>query len=192
MQFPTLRRKPFVLSLAVVVAALHVLIGPDYHGPARPFVSGYLMDLVLPFFLVLLLGADERLARLPHSPGVRALLTFLVGVVTEVAQAAGLPLFGRTFDPMDLLMYAIGAIAAMAVEGLLLTPPGPATADDAPARVAQNNSPWGEAGRGRWNRSVRSGGNAANPSRRLAFAKRRAMRSAKGPCPRMRVPNALS
>jgi len=62
------------------------------------------------------------------------LLTFLVGVVTEVAQAAGLPLFGRTFDPMDLLMYAIGAIAAMAVEGLLLTPPGPATADDAPAR----------------------------------------------------------
>ena len=134
MQFPTLRRKPFVLSLAVVVAALHVLIGPDYHGPARPFVSGYLMDLVLPFFLVPLLGADERLARLPHSPGVRALLTFLVGVVTEVAQAAGLPLFGRTFDPMDLLMYAIGAIAAMAVEGLLLIPPGPATADDAPAR----------------------------------------------------------
>ena len=40
--------------------------------------------------------------------------------------------------------------------------------------------------------AVRSGGSAPKPSRLRVFAKRIATRSANGPWPRMRVPNALS
>ena len=51
-----LPRKPVVVAICIAVAALHLVTGPHYAGPFRAFVTGYLIDLVLPFSLVLLLG----------------------------------------------------------------------------------------------------------------------------------------
>jgi hypothetical protein len=99
-----------------VVAALHLVTGPQYRGPFRAFVTGYLIDLALPFAMVLLLGEGFATVRGLRSAFARAGLIVLVGVVVEGAQYVGVPLFGRTFDPLDVLAYAVGALAAVAFE----------------------------------------------------------------------------
>ena len=117
-----LPRKPVVVAVCLAVGALHLLTGPDYRGPLRAFVTGYLIDLVLPFSLVLLLGVGlDRSPRL-RLPAVRAAVVFLIGATVELLQYLGVPVFGRTFDPLDLLMYAAGAIAALVFERLVFRP----------------------------------------------------------------------
>ena len=115
-----------MVAVCLVVAALHLVTGPGYHGPCRAFVTGYLIDLALPFSLVLLLGVGlERAPRL-RRPIVRATAVFLLGATVELLQYLGVPLFGSTFDVLDLLMYALGATAALAFEFLAFaSPPQP-------------------------------------------------------------------
>lgn len=114
-----LPRKPVVVAICLAVGALHLVTGPNYGGPFPAFVNGYLIDLLLPFSLVLLLGVGlERLPRL-FRPVVRATAVFLFGAAVELLQYLGVPLFGSTFDPLDLLMYAVGACSAVAFERLV-------------------------------------------------------------------------
>ena len=117
-----LPRKPVTVAICASVAALHLVTGQRYNGPLRPFVTGYLIDLLLPFSLVLLLGVG--LARVPplRSSVSRACLVFFIGAIVELSQYFDVPLFGRTFDPFDLLAYAIGAAAAVGFEKLAFSP----------------------------------------------------------------------
>ena len=117
-----LPRKPVVVAICLAVGALHLFTGPHYRGPLRAFVTGYLIDLALPFSLVLLLGVGLDRAPNLRLPAVRAIAVVLLGATVEFLQYLGLPLFGRTFDPLDLLMYATGAIAALAFERLAFPP----------------------------------------------------------------------
>ncbi len=117
-----LPRKPVTVAICLAVGVLHLFTGPQYRGPLRPFVTGYLIDLVLPFSLVLLLGVGLEPSPTLRHPTVRATAVILFGAAVEFLQYLGVPLFGRTFDPVDLLMYATGAIAALAFEHLAFTP----------------------------------------------------------------------
>lgn len=117
-----LPRKPVVVAICLAVGALHLFTGPAYHGPLRPFVTGYLIDLVLPFSLVLLLGVGLERSPVLRHPALRATAVFIVGATVEFLQYFGVPLFGRTFDPLDLLMYATGAAAALVFEHLAFPP----------------------------------------------------------------------
>ncbi len=118
-----LPRKPVVVVICVAVAALHLFTGPHYAGPFRVFVTGYLIDLLLPFSLVLLLGVGLASVPVLCQPLTRAGIVFGIGAVVEGSQYLGIPLFGRTFDPVDLLMYAVGATAALGFERLAFSPP---------------------------------------------------------------------
>ncbi|MBL8981915.1 MAG: hypothetical protein JNL26_07015 [Gemmatimonadetes bacterium] len=121
-----MRRKPVVVAICLIAAALHLVTGPDYQGPLRGFVTGYLIDLVLPFALVLLLGVGLEEVPTLRRPVVRATAIFLVGVTVELLQYLDMPVFGRTADLVDLLMYATGAIAAVGFERLAFrVPRGP-------------------------------------------------------------------
>lgn len=117
-----LPRRPVVVAICLVVAALHVVTGPDYRGPLRGFVTGYLIDLVLPFAMVLLLGVGMEERPTLRLPVVRATAVFLVGAGVELLQYLGVPVLGRTFDALDLVMYATGAIAALGFERLAFNP----------------------------------------------------------------------
>ncbi len=117
-----LPRKPVVVAICLSVGALHLFTGPHYRGPLRAFVTGYLIDLVLPFSLVLLLGVGLDGSPTLRLPAVRAAAVFLLGAAVEFLQYLGVPLFGRTFDPLDLLMYATGATAALAFERMAFAP----------------------------------------------------------------------
>jgi hypothetical protein len=105
-----LRKKIVVVSVVIPVALLHFLTGSNYRGPYPGFVNGYLLDILLPlaFYFLLCLGKFSLL----RSWAVKGILVFGVGAVVEIAQFFGVPIFGRTFDPMDFVMYGLGVIFA--------------------------------------------------------------------------------
>jgi hypothetical protein len=114
-----LTRKHVVVGICLVVAALHFVAGPRYRGPWPAFVHGYLMDILVPFALYLLLGVSG-LAVL-RSRVVRGVIVFAIGGLVELLQYAGVPLFGATFDQLDLFMYAVGVVGGVIVEATAMS-----------------------------------------------------------------------
>ena len=109
-----MKRRHVVVAIAVAVGGLHFVTGPRYAGPFPAFVNGYLIDICLPFAMYLVLGTVDH-PLIGHS-AVRAGLTFMTGAGVEIAQLFGAPLFGRTFDPLDLVAYAVGVAGGWAFE----------------------------------------------------------------------------
>ena len=107
-------RKAVIVAIALFVGALHFLVGPDYAGPWPGFVHGYLIDVLLPFSLFLLAGLIE--VRPWPSRAWRAGVVFAAAGFVEMLQYLGMEVFGRTFDPLDLVAYAAGIGAAVVLE----------------------------------------------------------------------------
>lgn len=112
-------RKHVIVCVALVVGALHFVVGPDYAGPFRTFVNGYLIDILLPLSMYLLLSLPEPPARLPWFG--RAALVLAVGVTVELLQLRGAHFLGRTFDPLDIIMYALGVLGGRVLELAVLS-----------------------------------------------------------------------
>jgi len=98
-----------IVGISLFVALLHFLIGPDYQGSFRPFVRGYLIDILLPFNLYLLLQVSLRKnISVLKSRIIGAALTFSFGTLAEFLQLNNIHFLGETYDPLDILMYGIG------------------------------------------------------------------------------------
>ena len=106
----SLGKRVVVVVISVAVGLLHFVTGEGYRGPFPTFVNGYLIDILLPMSLYFLLSLTEH--ALFRSWVVKALSVFGVGVAVETAQFFGATLLGRTFDPLDYVMYAAGVLLA--------------------------------------------------------------------------------
>ena len=114
-----LRQKQIVTGICIVVGGLHFVTGSNYNGPLTTFVNGYLIDILLPFAMYLLLGVQN--VRQFHGKMMRFFLVFGVGAVSETLQYFGVEIFGRTFDPLDYLMFVVGIIGAGLFERAVLS-----------------------------------------------------------------------
>ena len=114
-----MNRKLLVVGIALGVGALHFVTGPGYRGPWPVFVNGYMIDVLLPFAMVLILGVADQ--PIPRSGVARGALVFGIGAITETLQYFGVPIFGQTFDPLDYLMFGIGIGLGVAFERLVLS-----------------------------------------------------------------------
>ena len=103
-------KKVVVVSIVIPVAMLHFLTGSNYRGPYPAFVNGYLIDILLPLSFYFLLCLVEL--PLLRSWVVKSALVFGAASSVEVAQFFGVPIFGRTYDPMDFVMYGAGVLLA--------------------------------------------------------------------------------
>jgi len=103
-------KKAFVIILALSVAALHFIIGPNYRGPFKSFLSGYLIDILLPFALYFLftLNLNQMKQKILVCAGIFAFAT-----ANEYLQYRGIGIFGSVFDPYDFLAYLTGVISAI-------------------------------------------------------------------------------
>lgn len=105
-----IHKKVVIISIMIPIALLHFFTGSNYRGPYPGFVNGYLLDILLPFALYFLLCLNEFFPLRLWI--VKSILVFGVGCSVEIAQFFGVPIFGRTFDPLDFIMYGIGVISA--------------------------------------------------------------------------------
>jgi hypothetical protein len=100
-----------------VIAIIHILrIGNYLSGELYYFYYSFFSDLILPFGgYFLLCAAEIKLPILRHWKP-KLVISFLVPALAETFQFFGLPVFGSTFDPLDYLMYAFGAILAAIID----------------------------------------------------------------------------
>jgi hypothetical protein len=110
-------KRAFVITLAIIVALLHFVIGPNYEGPFKSFLRGYLIDIILPFFLYFLfsLNANQTWQKIAVGAGI-----FVFGGIVEFLQYRGLGVFGSTFDPYDFVAYFVGIGSAVLFEIFVL------------------------------------------------------------------------
>ena len=111
-------RKLIVVIIAIIVGLLHFITGHSYTGPFPILVNGYMIDILLPFAMFLVLGvAKQNFFRTTIS---KSFLVFTIGAVSETLQYFGVPIFGRTFDLFDYLMFIIGIFLAYIFEKTVL------------------------------------------------------------------------
>lgn len=112
------KRKIVIVCIALFVGGLHFMIGPRYDGPFKHFFRGYLIDILLPFSLYLLCNARVIAMKFKLAAAVGV---FLIGVGVETLQYFHVPIFGRTFDPLDFLMYGVGVTLGFLFELFVLS-----------------------------------------------------------------------
>jgi hypothetical protein len=100
----------FVVVLAIAVAILHFVIGPEYGGPFKIFLTGYLIDILLPFFLYFLFTLNINQTKQKIAVGASI---FVFGTVIEYLQYRRMGIFGSTFDPYDFVAYFVGVGSAI-------------------------------------------------------------------------------
>jgi hypothetical protein len=128
-----------IVAISLIIGSLHFVIGPGYNGILRDFVRGYLMDILLPMNVYLLLQISLRKhTTIKTARILGACITFLIGMTTEVLQYSGVKIFGSTFDPWDIVMYATGIGLGLTIDATIIehlenrskaTPPGSQTDD---------------------------------------------------------------
>ena len=111
-------KRSIITGIALAVGALHFMTGENYQGPLPSFVNGYLIDILLPMVLYLLMGLVPT--QWVRSPLVRASGVFLFGCFVEGSQYLGRPIFGSTYDPLDIAAYAAGVLLGVLLDLVLL------------------------------------------------------------------------
>jgi len=91
-------KRAFVITLAIIVALLHFVIGPEYKGPFKSFLRGYLIDILLPFFLYFLftLNVNQTWQKITVGAGI-----FVFGTVIELNICS---IEGRDYSAVHLIL----------------------------------------------------------------------------------------
>ena len=108
-----IRKRVVVVSVMIPITLLHFLTGSNYKGPYPHFVNGYLLDILVPFGFYILLCLPLR------NWIIKGGLVFGAASLVEITQLFGAPIFGRTFDPLDFIMYAIGVTLAAVLDTMV-------------------------------------------------------------------------
>ncbi len=116
---PQFKKSVLIVCIMVCIALLHVVTGPQYDGPFPEFVNGYMIDLLLPMGLYLLLCSQDGKTHFLGPWYVKAIPVFAIGATVETLQYFGHPVFGRTFDPLDYGMYALGVVLGAVLDKLV-------------------------------------------------------------------------
>ena len=112
----------FIISISIFVGVLHILIGPNYQGFGNGFISGYLIDILLPLNVYLLFQVVLRkVISILFSRIYGAVFTFSIGLIVEFLQYAGFDVFGNTYDPLDILMYGSGVLLGLLIDLLIIS-----------------------------------------------------------------------
>lgn len=108
-------RRFVVLLLVAFAIGIGVLL---YRGPGQPIVRGHVGDVAAAMAVYAVISLAAARFR-PTRIVIRAGIAFGIAALVEIGQSlwtvhstAGHLVFGNTFDPWDLLAYAIGAALA--------------------------------------------------------------------------------
>lgn len=113
--------KYLIVAFSLFVGLLHIVIDHDYNGPFKNFITGYLIDILLPMNLYLLFQiAFRNRISLKYSRMIGIILPFFLGVIVEILQLNGIQAFGSTYDPLDIVMYGTGVILGLIWDVLII------------------------------------------------------------------------
>jgi len=111
------RRRAVAVTVVAGVAGVHVLrVGSNLQGTAHRLYYSYASDILIPLAMYFVLCLSERRLPLLRDRRAKALVILAAASGAEVLQGFGIPMLGRTFDPLDFVMYGIGVLVALVVD----------------------------------------------------------------------------
>jgi hypothetical protein len=106
-------KRAIVILIQIGIGAFHALrFGRLLSGQWSRLYSSYFSDVVIPFGVYFLLTLSEERIPLFRSWSGKAGAVLVVTTAAEVAQYFGFYALGVTFDPLDIVMYAVGVLLA--------------------------------------------------------------------------------
>ena len=108
------------LSIITIIALIHIFrVGSYLNGDLYLLYYSYVSDLIIPFGVYFLLCINELYIKILQKWYVKA--AFIIGITTlaEILQLLGIYALGITFDPIDILMYALGVGIAVIFDRFL-------------------------------------------------------------------------
>jgi len=111
------KKKYLIVGIEIILGLMHI-VGIGRHSGERVFTlsTSYFSDLALPFGFYFLLTVSEEKTAFLQKWWVKAGAVFLIAALAEIGQYFDLYIFGRTFDPIDIAMYAAGVLLAVFVD----------------------------------------------------------------------------
>jgi cell shape-determining protein MreD len=111
------KKKFLIIGIEIVLGLMHV-VGIGRYSSERMFTlsASYFSDLALPFGFYFLLALNEEKTAFLQKWWMKAGIVFLMAAFVEVGQYFGFYILGRTFDPIDIAVYASGVLLAVLVD----------------------------------------------------------------------------
>jgi hypothetical protein len=105
------------VSILLLVAMIHIFrVGTWFSGSLYDLYYAYFSDVALPFGIYFLLCINELSFSFLRRWGVKAAIVFSAAATAEILQGLGITALGVTFDPLDFVMYGLGALLAVLVD----------------------------------------------------------------------------
>jgi hypothetical protein len=125
-----LKRAADIYAMVALIAAAHIFrVGSYLEGAWYNAYYSYFSDFMLPFGFYFLLSAVDLRAPQDGVPApvykafsllgrwqTKLAMAFLLPAIAETCQYFGIPVLGSTFDPLDYLVYGLGALAAVVLD----------------------------------------------------------------------------
>ena len=102
-----------MLVMVIFASIFWFRIGSHLNGNLFIYYHSYAGDLMIPFGAYFLLCMNEIKLQFLRKWFVKALIVFVVMTFSEILQLFDIYFFGVTFDLIDIIMYAIGALVAV-------------------------------------------------------------------------------
>ncbi|MDF2156344.1 hypothetical protein [Algoriphagus sp. CAU 1675] len=110
-------RKIVGITIISLIALLHIFgLGRKLNGNLSTLYLSYGSDLIMPFGIYFLLCISQIHITILEKWYVKAALIFGLTTGLEILQFFGIYALGATFDPMDILVYALGVGIAVVVD----------------------------------------------------------------------------
>ncbi|KAA3611053.1 MAG: hypothetical protein D8M58_13815 [Calditrichaeota bacterium] len=102
------------IIISLTIAAVHAFrIGSYLDGDLYILYYSYASDIIIPFGFYFLLVISETEVRFLQRWFIKAFIVFGAATFTEIMQAFDYYFLGVTYDPVDILMFAIGTLTAV-------------------------------------------------------------------------------
>lgn len=118
---PSSCRRVVAGAIVLGVAAVHLLRAGSYlRGTPYRLYYSYASDILVPLAAYFLLCLGERNVQFLGDWRAKAILVFAAASAAEILQGLGVPMLGRTFDPLDFVMFGVGALLGVVADRLVL------------------------------------------------------------------------
>jgi len=113
------KKKAFlIVGVELILGFLHIIgIGRNSSKTLLMLSASYFYDLAQPFGFYFLLSLNEDKLLFLKKLWIKAAFVFSAATLAEIGQYFGLYAPGRTFAPFDILVYALGVLAAVCLDG---------------------------------------------------------------------------
>lgn len=105
-----------IVILVLISLVFAFRLGSYLNGAYYIFYQSYVGDLLIPFAAYFMLCMNDSQFQFLKKWFVKSILVFGAMTFSELMQYYEIYFFGVTFDPVDILMYAIGALTAAFVD----------------------------------------------------------------------------